>query len=129
MLQVRSACTKAIFGVGGLGSGLQSHVYSANYLDETDLDHLKAAGVVGDVCTVMLRADGSWSGIPINDRATGMTPAELQMIPRRICVVSGPGKAVAVLGALRARVATDLVIDEETARAVLHEMRPGSQTD
>jgi len=35
----------------------------------------------------------------------------------------------AVLGALRARVATDLVIDEETARAVLHEMRPGSQTD
>ena len=129
MLQVRASCTKAVFGVGGLGSELQSHVYSANYLDETDLDHLKAAGVVGDVCTVMLRADGSWSGIPINDRATGMTPAELQMIPRRICVVSGPGKAVAVLGALRARVATDLVIDEETARAVLHEMRPGSQTD
>lgn len=129
MLQVRSACTKAIFGVGGLGSGLQSHVYSANYLDDSELACLKSEGVVGDVCTVMLRADGSWSGIPINDRATGMTPAELQMIPRRICVVSGPGKAVAVLGALRARVATDLVIDEETARAVLHEMRPGSQAD
>ena len=77
----------------------------------------------------MLRADGSWRDIPINSRATGMTPAELRAIPRRICVVSGTGKAVPVLGALRAGVATDLVIDEETARAVLHEMRPGLRLD
>ena len=124
MLQVRASCTKAIFGVGGLG-----HVYSANYLDESELAELKSEGVVGDVCTVMLRADGSWRDLPINSRATGMTPAELRTIPRRICVVSGTGKAVPVLGALRAGVATDLVIDEETARAVLHEMRPGLRLD
>ena len=129
MLQVRASCTKAVFGVGGLGSELQSHVYSANYLDDSELADLKSAGVVGDVCTVMLRADGSWRDIPINSRATGMTPAELQAIPRRICVVSGTGKAVPVLSALRAGVATDLVIDEETARAVLHEMRPGLRLD
>ena len=129
MLQVRASCTKAVFGVGGLGSELQSHVYSANYLDDSELADLKSAGVVGDVCTVMLRADGSWRDIPINSRATGMTPAELRAIPRRICVVSGTGKAVPVLGALRAGVATDLVIDEETARAVLHEMRPGLRLD
>ena len=129
MLQVRAACTKAVFGVGGLGADLQSHVYSANYLDDSELACLKSEGVVGDVCTVMLRADGSWRDIPINSRATGMTPAELRAIPRRICVVSGTGKAVPVLGALRAGVATDLVIDEETARAVLHEMRPGLHFD
>ena len=129
MLQVRASCTKAIFGVGGLGADLQSHVYSANYLDDSELACLKSEGVVGDVCTVMLRADGSWRDLPINSRATGMTPAELRTIPRRICVVSGTGKAVPVLGALRAGVATDLVIDEETARAVLHEMRPGLRLD
>jgi transcriptional regulator, deoR family len=129
MLQVRASCTKAIFGVGGLGADLQSHVYSANYLDDSELACLKSEGVVGDVCTVMLRADGSWRDLPINSRATGMTPAELRTIPRRICVVSGTGKAVPVLGALRAGVATDLVIDEETARAVLHEMRPGLHFD
>lgn len=129
MLAVRASCTKAVFGVGGLGADLQSHVYSANYLNETDFAQLRAAGVVGDVCTVMMRADGSWRDIPLNDRATGMTPAELRTIPRRICVVSGVGKAVPVLAALRAGVATDLVIDDETARAVLLEMRPGLRLD
>ncbi len=129
MLAVRARCTVAVFGVGGFGSDLQSHVYSANYLDESDLKALSAAGVVGDVCTVMLRADGSWRDIPLNSRATGMTPTELRTIKRRICVVSGIGKAVPVLAALRAGVATDLVIDEETARAVLTTMRPGVRLD
>ena len=68
MLQVRASCTKAIFGVGGLGADLQSHVYSANYLDDSELACLKSEGVVGDVCTVMLRADGSWRDLPINSR-------------------------------------------------------------
>jgi len=129
MLQVRASCTKAIFGVGGLGPDLQSHVYSANYLDDSELAGLTSQGVVGDVCTVMLRADGSWRDVPLNCRATGMTPAELRTVPRRICVVSGIGKSVPVLGALRAGVATDLVIDEETAKAVLREMRPSMHLD
>ena len=47
------------------------------------------------------------------------TPAQLARIPRRLCVVAGTGKARATLAALRARAATDLVIDEATARAVL----------
>jgi len=51
-------------------------------------------------------------------------------LPARLAGVPlSPGKAVPVLGALRAGVATDLVIDEETARAVLHEMRPGLHFD
>ena len=113
------------FGVGALGADLQSHVYASNYLSPDDLDDLQRQGVVGDVCTVMLREDGSYRDLEINRRATGMTPAELQRVPRRICVVSGLAKASPVLGALRAGVATDLVIDQETARAVLARMKPG----
>ena len=58
-----------------------------------------------------------------NERATGLTPAELQRIPRRICVVADPSRAPAVVGALRAGVATDLVLDEGTARAILDRAR------
>ena len=76
-------------------------------------------GVVGDVCTVLLRDDGTWSDINLNARATGPTPGRLARIPRRLCVVAGTGKARACLAALRARAATDLVVDEATARAVL----------
>ncbi len=124
VLSVRQAARIAVFGVGGLGAELQSHVYSANYLTDAELAQLKEMGVVGDVCTVMLREDGSWRDISFNERASGMNPAELRQIPKRICVVSGTSKAAPVLGALRAGVATDLVIDEETARAVLQRMKP-----
>ncbi len=125
ILRVRDSCRIALFGVGALGADLQSHVYASNYLSADDLDDLQRQGVVGDVCTVMLREDGSYRDLDINRRATGMTPAELQRVPRRICVVSGLAKASPVLGALRAGVATDLVIDQETARAVLARMKPG----
>ncbi|MHA7861769.1 sugar-binding transcriptional regulator [Tessaracoccus sp. Y36] len=124
ILAVRAECSVALFGVGGLDAELQSHVYASNYLSREDLDSLVRDGVVGDICTVMLREDGSYRDLEINRRATGMTPVELQRIPRRICVVSGLAKAAPVLGALRAGVATDLVIDEDTARAVLHRMNP-----
>ena len=125
ILRLRDSCRIALFGVGALGADLQSHVYASNYLNPDDLDDLQRQGVVGDVCTVMLREDGSYRDLEINRRATGMTPAELQRVPRRICVVSGLAKASPVLGALRAGVATDLVIDQETARAVLARMKPG----
>lgn len=125
ILQVRASCNVALFGVGGVDAELQSHVYASNYLSAEDLEALTRDGVVGDVCTVMLREDGSYRDLAINRRATGMMPHELQRIPRRICVVSGLTKAAPVLGALRAGVATDLVIDEDTARVVLHRMNPG----
>lgn len=129
VLEVRASSRVALFGVGALGSELQSHVYSSNYLSPDDLAELKRDHVVGDVCTVMLREDGSWRDIPFNARATGMTPVELRRIPKRICVASGVSKVPAVLAALRAGVATDLVIDDESARAVLRRMRPGLRLD
>ena len=72
-------------------------------------------GVVGDVCTVFLRADGTWQDVHLNERATGPTPVELQRIPRRVCVVAGDNKVAPLLAALRAGVVTDLVVDEITA--------------
>ncbi|MDR1790785.1 MAG: helix-turn-helix domain-containing protein [Propionibacteriaceae bacterium] len=108
----------AIFGVGALHARIPSRVYSAGYLDSDTMKQLSAEGVVGDVCTVLLRQDGSWADIPMNAQATGMTPQELKQVPRRLCVAADPSRAAAVLGALRAGVATDLLIDEGTARAV-----------
>jgi DNA-binding transcriptional regulator LsrR (DeoR family) len=94
-------------------------VYSAGYLDEEDVRTLHAEGVVGDVCTVFLRADGSYQDVALNARATGPTPAELHRVPRRICVVAGDNKVVPLLAALRSGVVTDLVVDEVTATGLL----------
>jgi deoxyribonucleoside regulator len=123
VLAVQRRADIALFGVGALGGQVPSHVYSAGYLDENDLAALYAAGVVGDVCTVFLRQDGSYQDIAINRRATGPTPAELARIPRRLCVVAGEAKLRPLLAAMRAGAVTDLVIDEPTARR----LAPGSR--
>lgn len=112
----------AVFGVGCLNARVPSHVYTAGYMDDEDKRRLAADGVVGDVATVLLREDGSWRDIPFNDRASGLTPAELARIPRRFCVAADPSRAPAVVGALRAGTTTDLVIDEGTALAVLNRL-------
>lgn len=119
LLAVQSSVDIAVFGVGALSGPVPSHVYSAGYLGTKDMDQLRNDRVVGDVCTVFLREDGTWADIAMNGRATGLNPTELAKIPRRFCVVAGAAKVTATRGALRARVATDLVIDEATARALL----------
>ncbi len=122
VLELQQRLDVAIFGVGSLSGTIPSHVYAAGYLDADERRALIADGVVGDICTILLREDGSYADIPTNARATGLTPAELARVPRRLCVAADPGRARAVLAALRAGVATDLVVDDQTAKAVLRLM-------
>lgn len=105
----------AVFGVGSLTGQNVSLVYSGGYLSPEELMEIEEDGVVGDVCTVLFREDGSWRDLEINSRASGPTPDELVKIPRRLCVVSGVDKIIATLAALRAGVVTDLIIDENSA--------------
>lgn len=115
VLEVQGLADIAFFSVGAIAGAIPSHVYAAGYLDDDDVRTLETEGVVGDVCTVFLRADGSYQDVVVNERATGPTPDELHRIPRRVCVVAGDNKAVPLLAALRSGVVTDLVLDELTA--------------
>lgn len=120
VLDVQSRIDIALFSVGAtVSGGLPSHVYAAGYLEPRDTELLRAEGVVGDVCTVFLRADGSYQDIPINARATGPTPRQLRRIPRRLCAVAGDNKVPALRAALAAGVVTDLVLDERTAARLM----------
>ncbi|WP_435299311.1 sugar-binding transcriptional regulator [Timonella sp. A28] len=122
VLEMQQASDIALFSVGALTGGLPSHVYSAGYLESDDVAVLDEEGVVGDVCTVFLREDGTYADIPLNRRATGPNPAQLAKIPRRVCVVAGDNKITPLRAALRAGVITDLIIDEVTAtKFLVHE--------
>lgn len=115
VLAVQAQADLAVFGVGALVAPVPSHVYTSGYLEQADRDALAADGVVGDICTVFLRRDGSWEDIAINARATGPDPRQLSRIARRVCVVAGPAKVVALRAALLTGAITDLVLDEPTA--------------
>ena len=118
VLNWQEKCTLAVFSVGALRAEIPSHVYAAGYLTRSELNKLALDKVVGDVCTVLIRPDGSWSDISLNKRATGPTPEQLRRIPRRLCVVAGKAKAQSLLGALNAGVVTDLVCDKAVAEKV-----------
>lgn len=122
VLAVRNAADLAVFSVGAFRGPMISQVYTSGYLPEDALRELSAHRVVGDVCTVFLREDGSYADIDYNRRASGPTPMELRRIPRRLCVVAGDHKVPGVVGALRAGVVTDLLIDERTAASVVRHL-------
>lgn len=125
VLDLHRTADLALFSIGALGGEVPSHVYAAGYLDRDDVAMLADERVVGDVCTVFLRGNGTWEDLAINERATGPTPEQLRAIPRRVCAVAGDGKVTALLAALRAGVVTDLIVDELTAQALLHELDAG----
>ncbi|MCT1356640.1 MULTISPECIES: sugar-binding transcriptional regulator [Rothia] len=124
VLEVQRGARVAVFGVGALHGAVPSHVYSSGYLEERDYAAIARDRVVGDVCTVLLRENGTWADVELNRRATGPTPEQLARIPRRLCVASGAHRVPALLGALRAGAITDLVIDEATARLLLERAAP-----
>ncbi|WP_457962516.1 sugar-binding transcriptional regulator [Arthrobacter sp. D1-29] len=119
ILDLQSRMSMAIFGVGSVDADFPSHVYAGGYLDENDLKILANSDVVGDVATVFFRGDGSSDGIVLNERSTGPALDQLRQVRRRICVVSGASKINGLRGALTAGLATDLILDEATARRLV----------
>ncbi len=119
VLDVQQQIDIALFGLGAPFGTLPSHVYTGGYLDDRDLEQLLRERVVGDIATVFYREDGSYDGIPLNERATGPDPALLKRVARRICVVSGESKLPSIRGALAGGFLTDLVIDAGTAHLLL----------
>ncbi|WGW12558.1 sugar-binding domain-containing protein [Saxibacter everestensis] len=119
ILRMQRNVDVALFSVGAVAGGVPSHVYTAGYLDDADFRSLRTEGVVGDINTVFIRADGSHHDIPLNQRASGIPPDELRRIHRRLCVVSGENKVPALRAALASHLVTDLVIDEPTASSLL----------
>ncbi len=113
--ELQKAADVAVFGVGAIEGKIPSQVYAGGYLTPEELGSIGREGVVGDICTVLLRADGSWQDLELNKRASGPNLDELRNIKRRVCVVSGVEKVIPLLAALRSGVITDLIIDEDAA--------------
>ncbi len=124
VLGLQQAAGVALFGVGALGGAVPSRVWAEGYLTPRDRAELTAAGVVGDVCTVFLRADGSWEGLDLNARSSGLPPPVLRRVPRRVCAVTGEDKVVALSAALAAGLVSDLVLDEVAAHELLARRAP-----
>lgn len=115
---VQRSCDLAVFSVGSTTAQVPSRVYQAGYVSAQDHEVLDSEGAVGDIATNFFRSDGSFDGIALNRRASGLPLDELRETPMRLCIAAGTGKASAVAGALNGGFITHLVADLALLEAV-----------
>lgn len=119
VLDLQARMDIAVFSLGSPSAEVPSRVYVGGYLSRDDYQSLRDDHAIGDISTVFFRADGTWKDIRLNARATGPGLDSLRRVPRRLCIVAGPQKLPSLRAALRAGYVTDVVLDEELARALV----------
>jgi DNA-binding transcriptional regulator LsrR (DeoR family) len=87
-----------------------------------DREQLIRSGVSGEFMAHLIHEDGTVADYPSNLRLVALTPAELLQCPRIIGVAAGAEKVLPIQAALAGRFLDTLVVDEETADAVLRSM-------
>jgi deoxyribonucleoside regulator len=107
-----------LYSIGAFNAGIPSHVYSGGYLEKNDYAGLTKEHIAGDIATVFFREDGSFDGIPINNRASG---PDLELFKKKygVCIVSGLAKVSGLYSALKGGLMKELIVDEPTARQLV----------
>ncbi|MBV2185559.1 MAG: sugar-binding transcriptional regulator [Rhizobium sp.] len=88
---------------------------------QTDIGELVAAGAVGDLLGRYLDAEGRPVDHPLNRQVISLALDAYCGIPTRIIASGGPHKRAVLLSVLKARLATAIVTDTDSARFFLGE--------
>jgi DNA-binding transcriptional regulator LsrR (DeoR family) len=117
-MSVAKKADVALLGIGTTALDYSSF-YLAGYVTRRELDELRRAGAVGDVCGLHFDLGGQPAADEFSERLVSIRRPDLLSIAVRLGVAGGEGKADAILGALRGRYVNVLVIDNLTAIRVL----------
>jgi DNA-binding transcriptional regulator LsrR (DeoR family) len=109
----------ALLGIGTTSIEYSSF-YLAGYVTRRELEELRRAGGIGDVCGLHFDLSGQPACEDFCERLISIRRQDLLSIPVRLGVAGGEGKAEAILGALRSKYVNVLVIDNVTAKRVLN---------
>jgi len=124
--QVFDLARKAAVALVGIGSILTpwSSYYALNPLTNTSRELLIESGVRGEFLAHLIREDGTVADHPLNSRLVALELTDLSRCPRTIGVAAGPEKVLPIQAALNGRYLDAIVLDEDTAGAVLEAMEP-----
>jgi DNA-binding transcriptional regulator LsrR (DeoR family) len=113
----------AVLSIGDLS--LRSMLIRYGLPRDVTTDELVALGAVGDIMGQFYDANGHAIDHPLNLRAIALPLHELSRIPTVILASGGRNKTSAIAGAMKARLASVLICDEDTARAAFEMARAG----
>ena len=107
----------ALLSCGGISSLTTS--YRTGYLSEADRRSLIEAGAIGDVLYNFIDEHGDLVAHEVNNRVISVNLARLRRTPERVLISGGKDKLVALRAAIRTVAPTTLILDEQTALALL----------
>jgi DNA-binding transcriptional regulator LsrR (DeoR family) len=116
-LEIGRKAETLVVGVGAVT--VQSGLYRAGYLNDADLDYIRAEGAVGDICGSYFDLEGSLCRLELNDRTIALDAEAMRRVPRRVGVSCGVAKALPNVGAARSGLINVLITDEHAAEEML----------
>lgn len=119
-IQQFSQIDVALVGIGSLTANDQSNWVRQGYLSIDEQNELQRKGVVGDILSHFITAEGKICGSSLDDRIIAMPAEVLRRVKYSIAVAGGNNKADAIKGAVRGGFVKILVTDDKTARKILN---------
>ncbi|WP_404401428.1 sugar-binding transcriptional regulator [Pelagibacterium halotolerans] len=113
----RSAAV-ALVGVGSITAPGSSY-YDLHPAPNPGREHLVKSGVAAEFLAHLVKRDGTLADYPLNSRLVALDPSELCTCPRVIGVAAGAEKVEPIEAVLNGRRLNSLIVDEQTATAVL----------
>jgi DNA-binding transcriptional regulator LsrR (DeoR family) len=108
--------TQVDMAIVGIGTPLvKSTMKEIGFLHPKDLEDLKSADVVGDICLWLIKEDGQLSNHPFNNKVIGIELEQLKKVENVIGIGHGFHKVEGILAALRGGYLDVLIIDDRTA--------------
>lgn len=116
-LELAANARTIVFSPGSATSA--SVLVDSGYLDADEVNRLQGLGVVGDVLSHFIDADGQVADADLDARTISISLDALRGCPNAIAVVSGPEKAAVARAIMTAQLCTTIIIDAELASAAL----------
>lgn len=110
-------CNKALFVVGNTCD--DNPLVTTGVLTSSEMTQYRDLGAVGVICGRFYDAQGNPLVSDIDLRIMGISLAQLRQITQRLFIAGGVENIQATIGAIKGGYATDIVIDEVTALALL----------
>ncbi len=121
VLDLARRANVALVGVGSIEPKGSSY-YDLHPVPEADRKMLMGMGVIGEFLAHLIHIDGSVSNYALNSRLVSVAPTDLTPCTRVIGVSAGAQKVLPIKAVLNGKFLNSLILDEDTATAVIQEM-------
>ncbi len=96
-----------------------SSMVREGFLDTAEAESIQSEGGIGHICGLHYDNKGEFLDIPQNERVVGIEIDHLKAIPEVIGIACGAEKAEAILGAVKGKIVSSLITDENAALRML----------